>query len=109
MVKMKPGDSLKTHVSYFQSQMSSVYNCNEDVVATTFIFELQVTRLFYNHMVEKDVTNIGDILARAQKYMQIEEVTHAITSHPPKQGSKVEKLKPQFPPRKNLSHNFATV
>ena len=30
MVKMKSGESLKKYVSYFQSQMALVYNCNEE-------------------------------------------------------------------------------
>ena len=62
MVKMKPGESLKKYVSYFQSQMALVYNCNEEVVAAVFISELQVTHLFYKHLVKNDVTKMRHIL-----------------------------------------------
>ena len=30
-LKMKSGESLKNYVNYFQSQMTLVYNCNEEV------------------------------------------------------------------------------
>ena len=89
--------------------MTLVYNCNEDVATAMFITGLQVTHLFYKHLIKNDVTMMRDILVRAQKCMQIEEATRAATSRPPKQGSEVEKLKPQFPPRKNPSHNSASV
>ena len=41
-VKMKPTESLKHCVSYFQSQMALVYNYNEDVAAVAFISGLQL-------------------------------------------------------------------
>ena len=41
MVKMKVGESLKSYVNYFQSQMALVYN--EDVTTAAFISGLQVT------------------------------------------------------------------
>ena len=95
MVKMKPRESLKNYVSYFQRQMALVYSYNEDVTAAMFISELQVTHSFYKHLVKNDVTKMRDILNRAQKYMQIEEATQAATSRPPKQELEVKK--PHFP------------
>ena len=71
-LKMKTRESLKNYVNYFQSQMTLVYNCNEDVAAATFISGLQVTHPFYKHLVKNDVTRMRDILVRAQKYIQIE-------------------------------------
>ena len=73
MVKMIPGEGLKNYVSYFQSQMALVYICNEDVAATTFINGLQVTHLFYKHLVKNNVTKMRDIPVRAHKYMQIRD------------------------------------
>ena len=66
--------------------MALIYNYNEDVAAAAFISELQVTHSFYKHLLKNDVTKMTDILIRAQKYMQIEEATLAVTSRPPKQG-----------------------
>jgi len=59
--------------------------------------------------VKNDVTKMRDILVWAQKYIQIEEATWTTSSCPPTQGPEVEKLKPQFSLRKNLSHNSFTV
>ena len=99
----------KKLVSYFQSQMSLVYNYNDDISVAASIRGLQATHLFYKHLVKNDVTKIRDILVRALKYMQIEEAIWATTSHRPKLRSEIEKLKPRFLLRKNQSHNSATV
>ena len=72
-VRMKLGKSLKNYINYFQNQMALVYNCNEDVAATMFISELQVTYSFYKHSVKLEVTRIRNILSLAQKYIQIED------------------------------------
>ena len=66
-VRMKPGESLKNYINYFQSQMALVDNYNDDVAAAAFISRLQVTHSFYNHLVKNDVTKMRDILVRAQK------------------------------------------
>ena len=66
---MKSEESLKNYVSYFQSQMVLVYNCNEDIAATSFISGLRVTHSFYKHLVKNDVIKMRDILVRAQKYI----------------------------------------
>ena len=62
--------------------MALVYNCNENVAATAFISGLQVIHSFYKHLVKNDVTKMRDILIRAQKYMQIEEMTQSATNPP---------------------------
>ena len=108
-VNMKAGESLKNHVNYFQSQMALVYNYNEDVAAAAFISGLQVTYPLYKHLVKNDATRMRDILVRAQKYIQIKEATRPTFSRSPKQGPKIEKLKPQFHSKKNLSHNSSAV
>jgi len=74
---MKPGESLKHYVSYFQSQMALPYNCNDYVVAAAFINGLQVTHSFYKHLVKNEVIRMRDILSRAQKYIQIEMLPEA--------------------------------
>jgi len=88
--------------------MTLVYNCNEDVAAATFISGLQVTHPFYKHLVKNDVTRMRDILVRAQKYIQIEEVTRPTFSRSPRQGHKIEKLK-QESPKEELSHNSSAT
>ena len=64
-VRMKTGESLKSYVNYFQSQMVLVYNYNKDVAATAFISGLQVILSFYKNLVKNDVTEMRDILVRA--------------------------------------------
>ena len=83
MVKMKSGESLKSYVTYFQSQMALVYNYNEDVAITTFISTLQVTHSFYKHLIKNEVTKMWDVLTRAQKYIQIENVTRVFVNRSP--------------------------
>jgi len=39
---MKPEESLKYYVSYFQSQIVLVNNCNDDMVVAAFVSGLQV-------------------------------------------------------------------
>ena len=66
-IKMKFVESLKNYINYFQSQMSLLYNCNEDVDDAAFINGLQITNPFYKHLMKNDVTKMKDILIRAQK------------------------------------------
>ena len=56
---MKPGESLKQYISYFQSQMALMYNCNYDVVVAVFINGLLVTYSFYKHLVKHDAPRCG--------------------------------------------------
>ena len=73
---MMPGKSLKHYVSYFQSLMVLVYNCNDNLAATVFVTGLQVTHS-YKHLVKYEVTKMRDILSRVQKYIQIEDATRS--------------------------------
>ena len=61
--------------------MALVYNRNEDVAVAAIINGLQVTNPFYKYLV-KNVTKMGDIFVRAQKYIQTEEATRAASSRP---------------------------
>ena len=61
------------------------------------------------HLVKLDITNMKDILSRAQKYVQLEEATRGSTTRPPKQESEGEKTKPHSAPKKIQNwgqHNF---
>jgi len=89
--------------------MTLVYNCNEDVVAAAFISRLHVTNPFYKHLVKNEIIRMRDILLRAQNYIKIEEATPTMLYRSSRQGPETEKLKPQFPLRKNLSHNSSAV
>ena len=86
------GESLKNYVSYFQSQIALVYNCNEDVAVATFISGLQFIHPFYKHLMKNDVIKMRDILVRAQKDMQIEETTRGDTNCPPNKGPRARSL-----------------
>ena len=105
---MKSRESLKNYVNYFQSQMALICNCNKDVADASFS-RMQVTNPFYKHLMKNNVTKMRDILTWVQKYIQIEGATRATSSRPLRQGPEVEKPKPQFTSRKNLSYNFSTV
>ena len=67
-IKMKPAESLKQYVGYFQSQMALVDKCNNDVAVTVFISGLQVTHSFYRRLVKHEITKMRDILTRTQNY-----------------------------------------
>ena len=100
-IKMKPRETLKCYISYFQNQMVMIYNCSDDVAAVAFIIWLQTDHFFYKHLVKHDITNTKEILSRAQKYVQLEEATWGSTTRPPKQESDIEKRKPRsVPPKK---------
>jgi len=90
-IKMKPEESLKNYVNYFQSQMTLVYNCNDDVIVAAFINGLQVFHSFYKYLVKHKVTRMLDIISRVQKYIQIEDATRDKTSCFLKRENKGEK------------------
>ena len=51
-IKMRPSDSLKAYIGYFQNQLAKVHNYSEDASALAFISELWVTNLLYKHLVK---------------------------------------------------------
>jgi len=53
---MRPFDSIKTYVGYFQNQLAKVHNCSEDASALTFISGLQVTRQLYKYLMKYNIT-----------------------------------------------------
>ena len=60
MVKMEQGKTLKRYISYLKSQMTLVYNCNDDVIIVAFITGLQAYHSFYKHLVKHVITNMKD-------------------------------------------------
>jgi len=106
---MEPGESLRYYVSYVESQMTLVYNCNDHTDAVTFISGLQVSHS-YKHLVKYEVTRIRDILYRAQKYIQIEDATRGETNRSLKQENEGEEQKPHsVPPKKNQNRDVGEV
>jgi len=90
---MTPRETLKCYISYFQNQMAMVYNCSDDVTAVAFIAGLQTDYPFYKHLVKHDITNMKDIMYRAQKYVQLEKETQNSMIQLPKQERDGEKSK----------------
>jgi len=85
-IKMKHEESFKQYVGYFESQMALVYDCNDDVAAAAFISGMQVNHSFYNHVVKHEVTKMRGHSHRAQKYIQIEDVTQSSAKRSPSEG-----------------------
>ena len=80
-VKMRPGDSLKSYINFFQSQLTKVSNCGEKVYALTFISGLQVTHSLYKHLLKHNITKMSKALSRAQSLIQWEEAMKASSNH----------------------------
>ena len=62
---MRPFDSLKAYIGYFQNQLVKIYNCSEDASALSFINGLWATYLLYKHLVKYAATLWSEILYRA--------------------------------------------
>ena len=54
IVKIRPSDSLKSYISYFQNQLTKAANCGEDISALTFFNRLQVSHPLYKHLLKHD-------------------------------------------------------
>ena len=77
---MRPGDSLKSYINFFQKQLTKVSNCGEKVSALAFISGLQVTHPLYKHLL-KQVSKMSEILSRTQPYIQLNEAMKASANH----------------------------
>jgi len=77
---MRPGDSLKSYINFFQSQLTKVSNYGEEVFALAFISGLQVTHPLYKHLL-KHIAKMSKVLSRAQPYIQLEETMKAFFEH----------------------------
>ena len=49
-VKIRQRDNLKSYIGYFQSQLTKVPNCGEDISAFVFISEMQVYHPLYKYL-----------------------------------------------------------
>jgi len=85
-VKMRQSDSLKSYISFFQSQLTKVSNCDEDVPALAFICGLQISHSLYKHLLKHNVTRMSKVLSRAQPYIQLEETMKTSFNHTAKHG-----------------------
>ena len=83
---MRQGDSLKSYIGFFQSQLAKVLSCDEDVSALTFIRGLQVSHPLYKHLLKYDVTGISNVLSRAKPYIQLDEARKISSNHSAKPG-----------------------
>ena len=79
---MRPSDSLKAYISYFQNQLAKVHDCSEDASVLTFISGLRVTHPLYKHLVKHNVTRYSEVLYQAQPYIQLEELMKSSVNPP---------------------------
>ena len=67
-VKMRQSDNLKSYISYFQNQLTKIPSCGEDVSELAFINELQISHPLCKHLLKHNVTQMSEVLSRAQPY-----------------------------------------
>jgi len=79
-IKMRHSHSLKSYISFFQSQLVKIPNYSEDVSALAFISGLQVFHPLYKHLLNY-VTRMSDIMLQVQPYIQLEEVMKTSFNH----------------------------
>ena len=85
-VKMSQSDNLKSYIGYFQSQLDTVPNCDEDFSTLVFISGLQFSHPLYNHLLKHNVNQMSEALSRAQPYIQLEEAMMTFANHSAKRG-----------------------
>ena len=65
-IKMGGRESLKNYLTCFQNEMVTIHNCSDEVAAAAFISELPLTHKFYEVLVEHGVTQMSEVVRRAQ-------------------------------------------
>ena len=75
--------------------MAKVCNCSEDVLVLAFISELQVPHPLYKHMLKHDISQMSEVLSRAQPHIQLEEAMKNFVNHSLKRGNDGEKMNSQ--------------
>ena len=80
-VKMRPSNSLKAYIGYFQNQLVKIHNYSEDAYALAFISGLRVTHPLYKHLVKYNVTRWSEILYQVQSYIQLEKAMKSSPTH----------------------------
>jgi len=80
-IKMRQSDSLKSYISFFQSQLAKVSNYREDIFVLTFISGLHVSHSLYKHLFKHNVTRMSEVLSRVQPYIQLKEAMNTSFNH----------------------------
>ena len=62
-IKMSPGDNSKSYINFFQSQLTKVSNCGEEISALAFISGLQVTHRLCKHLLKHNVAKMREALS----------------------------------------------
>ena len=65
-IKMECGESLKKYLTRFQNEMATIHNCSDEVATAAFISGLPYTHKFYEVLVEHGVTQMSEVVQRAQ-------------------------------------------
>ena len=92
-VKMRQGDNLKSYNCYLQSQLVKVSNFGEDVSTLAFTRGLQVSHSLYKHLLKHNITQMSELLPRAQPYIQLEEAMKSSVDHSAKHDDDRKKSK----------------
>jgi len=78
---MRPRDSLKSYINFFQSQLAKVSNYREKVFTLAFISGLQVTHSLYKHLLKHNVAKMSEALSQTQPFIHLEEAMR-VSSNP---------------------------
>ena len=92
-IKIRQGDSLKSSIGYFQSQLAKIPNLGTDIFALAFISRLQISYPLYKYILTHNVTRMSEVLSRAQPYIQLQETMRTSANHFAKRGDDRRKLK----------------
>jgi hypothetical protein len=78
--KMGSGESLKNYLSRFQNEVATIHNCSDEVAAAAFIGGLPLTHKFFEILVEHGVTQMSEVVRRAQGLIQVEEAKRSASN-----------------------------
>jgi len=108
---MRPEDSLKYYINFFQNQLSKISNYGKEVSTLAFVSGLQVTHPLYKHLLKHNVSKMSEVLSRAQPCIQLEEAINASSNYPtkPSDRSKVEVNSRSSQPRFRLALGAASL
>ena len=59
------------YLTRFQNEMATIHNCSDEVAAAAFISGLPLTHKFYEVLVEHGVTQMSEVVRRAQGLIQV--------------------------------------
>jgi len=93
LIELRQEDSLKLYINFFQSQLTKISNCGEEVSTLAFISRLEVTHSLYKHILKHNAAKISEVLSRAQPYILLEEAMKASSNRWAKPGDGEAKSK----------------